>query len=277
MNCADASKLSFRQAMGQMRVVVVPVLSDNYSYLLIDDATKLAAAVDPAEASLVLAAARREGVQVVAVLTTHHHSDHAGGNPQMARQCPNLKVYGGRLDNVSAGTDQLDHGDSFSVGGVQVTALHTPGHTRGSMCYYCTTADTSPTNPGAVFTGDTMFVGGCGRIFESTPDDMFRSLTVVLGALPPETQVWVGHEYTVKNMEFAVHVEPEKNQALDQMLEHAKQAKLSRTYTVPSTLQNEWMINPYMRAMGDPKMASVCPGCTPVEVFTRLRKQKDTF
>jgi len=263
--------------MAQLRVVVVPVLEDNYSYLLIDDATKKAACVDPTEAHIVLAAAQKENVELVAVLTTHHHSDHAGGNSTMVSKVPGIKVYGGRLDNVQACTDMLDHGNTFPVGGIQVAALHTPGHTRGSISYYCTVGTPSAANPGVVFTGDTMFVGGCGRIFECTPADLYRSLVEVLGQLPAETQVYVGHEYTVKNMTFAVAVEPGgSTESLDKMLQWAQGQNLARAYTVPSTLQNEWLINPYMRA-ADPKMSSVCPGCTPVEVFTRLRKQKDNF
>lgn len=260
-----------------MRVAVVPVLSDNYAYLLIDDDTKKAAAVDPAEAALVVAAARRENVELEAILTTHHHADHAGGNSSLKAQVPNIKVYGGRQDNVQACTHMLDHRNTFQIGGIQVEALHTPGHTRGSISYYCTAGAPTAANPGAVFTGDTMFVGGCGRIFESTPEDLHNSITNVLGSLPAETQVYVGHDYTVKNLEFAVAVEPGgSTERLDQMLAWAKQQKLSRAFSVPSTMGNEWLINPFLRA-SDPKMSSVCPGCSPVEVFAKLRRQKDSF
>lgn len=263
--------------MVKLRVVVVPVLSDNYAYLLIDDDTKTAACVDPAEAALVVAAAKRENVQLESILTTHHHSDHAGGNSQMVSQVPGIKVYGGRLDNVQACTDNLDHRNTVQVGGIQVEALHTPGHTRGSISYYCTAGTPSAANPGVVFTGDTMFVGGCGRIFECTPEDLHNSMNNVIGALPPDTQVYVGHDYTVKNLQFAVAVEPGgPTEKLDNMLKWAQEQKLARAYSVPSTLQNEWLINPFMRA-NDPKMSSICPGCSPVEVFAKLRKQKDSF
>mmetsp|Transcript_42473 Transcript_42473/g.77717 ORF Transcript_42473/g.77717 Transcript_42473/m.77717 type:complete len:584 (-) Transcript_42473:18-1769(-) len=259
---------------GRMRVVVVPVLSDNYSYLLIDEASKKAATVDPAEAHIVLSAARREGVEIVAVLTTHHHYDHAGGNSTMASKVPGLKVYGGRLDNVEACTHPLNHNETFSVGGIRVQALHTPGHTRGSTSFYCTDGTGSP---GAVFTGDTLFVGGCGRVFEATPQDLYRSLSEVLGRLPPETKCFPGHEYTIKNLQFAVSVEPGGGNAnLEKMLQWAKEQRMAKAFTVPSTLQNEFLINPFLRA-SDPKMASICPGCSPVDVFTNLRKQKDRF
>jgi len=253
-----------------MRIVVVPVLSDNYAYLIIDDSVKQAACIDPAEAGLVLAAAKEEGVEIIAVYTTHHHSDHAAGNPEMLKKLPECKIYGGRLDNVASCTDPLDHGDVLSIGNIEVTALHTPGHTRGSISYYCTEGDDK-----AVFTGDTMFVGGCGRIFECTAQDLYKSLSEVLGVLPDETQVYVGHEYTVKNLLFAVAVES-SNENLKQMLEWAKEQTLQRKFTVPSTLKNEFLINPFLRSNTD-EMSSICPGCTPVDIFTKLRKQKDNF
>jgi len=270
-----------------MRVVVVPCLSDNYAYLLIDDETKLAAAVDPAEAHLVVAKARSEGVRIVAVLTTHCHSDHAGGNSEMRRQVPDIEIYGGRLDRVQACTHPLDHGDRFSVGGITVQALHTPGHTRGSFCYHCTLQDRKPTGTeppedepqeiaaGVVFTGDTLFVAGCGRTFDGTPEEMHNSIMNVLGRLHEDTQVYVGHEYTIKNLQFAVTVDTE-NENLKDMLQFCKQLRLERKFTVPSTLKNEMLINPFMRS-GCDELQAVCPGCTPVEVFAKLRKMKNRF
>mmetsp|Transcript_127625 Transcript_127625/g.272109 ORF Transcript_127625/g.272109 Transcript_127625/m.272109 type:complete len:256 (-) Transcript_127625:246-1013(-) len=255
-----------------MRVVVVPVLADNYAYLLIDEKSGKAATVDPAEAAVVLAAAQHEKADLTAIFTTHKHYDHAGGNAEVASKVPGLKVYGGRADAVEACTHPLDHDDIFEVGSIKVRALHTPGHTRGSISYYCT-EEGKP--GGLVFTGDTMFVGGCGRIFECTPADLHRSLTEVLGSLPKETEVYVGHEYTVKNLQFANAVERD-SESLQKMLRWAQDQQLARKYTVPSTLQNEWLINPFMRA-NDPKLSSMCPGCSPVEIFTKLRRQKDSF
>lgn len=252
-----------------MRVVVVPVLSDNYAYLLIDDASGEAMAVDPAEAHLVLAKAEEEHVKLVGVLTTHHHFDHAGGNSEMVAKVPSIRVYGGRLDNVQACTDPLEHGSRLTLGGINVEALHTPGHTRGSISYYCTAGD-----QGVVFTGDTMFVGGCGRIFECTPEELYNSLVNVLGRLPETTQVFVGHEYTVQNLEFANAVESE-NDTLKQMLQWAQEQKVQRKFTVPSTLSNEWLINPFLRS-GSAEMRGICPGCSPVQVFAELRRQKNT-
>lgn len=254
-----------------MRVEVVPVLADNYAYLLIDEASGAAACVDPAEAGLVLAAARKENLDLSMVLTTHWHPDHAGGNEEMARQIPGIEVVGGELDEVKACTKSVKHNETLQLGEITVMALHTPGHTKGSMSFYCT----DPSGSKALFTGDTLFVGGCGRIFECTTQDLFNSLTNVIGQLPAETQVWVGHEYTLKNLEFAEAVDTD-NKSLSNMVAWAKEQRLAAKFTVPSTLQNEWLCNPFMRSM-DPQMQSVCPGCTPLDVFTRLRREKDIF
>merc|ERR1719468_645544 len=137
------------------------------------------------------------------------------------------------------------------------------------MCYHCTVSGAE--DQGTLFTGDTLFVGGCGRPMECSPEDLHRSLTM-LGILPSTTSVYVGHEYTVANLNFAVGVDVD-NEQLKQMLGWAKEQVLQRKYTVPSTLQNEWLINPFMRANTD--LQSVCPGCTPVQIFTELRRQKN--
>lgn len=255
-----------------MRVVVVPVLSDNYAYLLIDDASGEAACVDPAEAGLVMAAAAKESVKLTTVLTTHKHGDHAGGNEEMRAKVPGIEVVGGQMDNVAGCTKPVKHKDVMKVGkNITVECLHTPGHTAGSMSFYCT----DEAGGKLVFTGDTMFVGGCGRLFEGTPQDLYNALTKVLGSLPKDTQVYVGHEYTVKNLEFAVTVDKE-NKDLSKMLQWAQEQRMNRKYTVPSTLQNEWLCNPFMRA-DDPAMKNVCPGCAPVDIFAKLREQKNNF
>jgi len=258
------------------RVIIVPVLSDNYSYLIVDDATKEALAVDPAEAHIVIARAKQEGVTITGVLCTHHHADHAGGNTDMLREMqknvPNAAVYGHALDKVLACTHPLQHDQEIKLGeNVLIRTLHTPGHTKGSACFFVTTPGKE--EEGAVFTGDTLFVGGCGRSFESPPEDLYNSVCNVIGALPPQTQVYVGHEYTVKNLEFAVGIET-KNETLAKMLAWSKEQVLSRKFTVPTTMQNEFLINPFLRA-GSDELRSMCPGCTPSAIFVELRQQKN--
>jgi len=250
------------------QVIVVPVLSDNYAYILVEESTKRCLVVDPAEASVVHAKVQQEGLTCVGILTTHHHWDHAGGNTELCKKVEGLAVYGGKIDNVEGCTHPLEHGQEITLGELKIRVLHTPGHTKGSLCYYVTAEG----QEGSVFTGDTLFVGGCGRPMECPPDVLHHSLSVVLAELPPTTDVWVGHDYTLKNLEFAASVEAE-NEPLQKMLEWAKEAKVQRKYTVPSTMSNEWMINPFMRANSD--LQSVCPGCTPVQIFTELRRQKN--
>uniref|UniRef100_A0A3Q2Z5E0 Hydroxyacylglutathione hydrolase, mitochondrial n=1 Tax=Hippocampus comes TaxID=109280 RepID=A0A3Q2Z5E0_HIPCM len=201
-----------------MRVELLPALSDNYMYLLIDTDTKEAAIVDPVEPVKVVEAVRKHGVRLTTVLTTHHHWDHAGGNEKMVKLMPGLKVYGGD-DRVDAITKKVSHGNNLKVGSLNVKCLFTPCHTTGHICYYVTKDDSS--EPPAAFTGDTLFVAGCGKFFEGTAEQMYKALIEILGRLPAETRVYCGHEYTVSNLKFARHVEPD-NEVIQKKLAWAK-------------------------------------------------------
>ena len=170
-----------------MKIVPVPCLEDNYAYLVIDESTGEAGVVDPSEADPVLAALQREGVELRAILKTHHHWDHVGGNKALLRKFPALSVYGHASDRgrIEGQTVFLNAGDDFSLATLLVGVLHNPGHTTGAVSYVI--AD-------CVFTGDTLFAGGCGRLFEGSPADMYTSLVKTIGALPAETKVYFGHE-----------------------------------------------------------------------------------
>lgn len=168
-----------------MRVRILPALSDNYMYLLVDEETREAAIVDPVNPDTVMRAVEEEGVVLTTVLTTHHHWDHAGGNKEMVAKMPGLDVIGGdtRIDGV---TRLVQHGDTLRVGGLQVSCLFTPCHTTGHICYYVT----RPAAPDRiVFTGDTLFLGGCGRFFEGNAEQMHENMVNILGQLPPDTKV----------------------------------------------------------------------------------------
>ena len=198
-----------------MRVVPVPCLSDNYAYLLVCPETKEAAIIDPSEPEPVLAAlqdgGRRPGdVKVVAILDTHHHPDHTGGNVEVAKRLGIERIYGYAADKgrIPGQTEFLEEGATFTIGSLLVRVIHIPGHTTGAIAYLVTREPHDP----IVFTGDTMFVGGCGRIFEGDPPMMHASLSK-LAKLEPRTQVYCGHEYTESNLRFAAHVEP-SNQAI---------------------------------------------------------------
>eukprot|EP00897_Mesotaenium_endlicherianum_P000349 jgi/Mesen1/10314/ME000079S09741 len=293
-----------------MRVVTVPVLEDNYSYLLIDDSTGEAAAVDPVEPRKVLAAAKEAGATLTTVLTTHHHWDHAGGNEKMKHEVAGIRVLGGAIDGVQGATEAVDDGTELSLGAsVHVRAIHTPCHTKGHISYYVT--DKSSGEAPAVFTGDTLFVAGCGRFFEGSPEEMLSSLCTKLAALPPSTRVFCGHEfvagcgrffegspeemlsslctklaalppstrvfcgheYTVKNLEFAASVEGE-NDAVQKKLAWARQQRSAGAPTVPSTIREELEINPFMR-VEQPAKATGKSSAT--DVMAELRRRKNAF
>jgi hydroxyacylglutathione hydrolase len=233
-----------------MRVVPVPCLADNYAYLVICEDTGDAAVVDPSDAAPVLAAAGRERARLSAIWNTHHHWDHTGGNEELARRLGGAEIAGHvsdarRTPGLSRG---LGEGDEVAAGRVRARALHVPGHTTGAIAYV---------GGGHVFTGDTLFLAGCGRLFEGTPAMMFASLRK-LASLPGETLVWPGHEYTRKNLAFARAVAP-KDEAVR---ERAGRLGEAGGPTVPGTIAEEIMTNPFLRAAS-------------VEDFAALRARKD--
>ena len=181
-----------------MRVVPIPVLADNYAYLIIDETTKEAGVVDPSEAGPVADTVRKEGVKLLSIINTHHHWDHVGGNKELVKEFPGLKVYGHQRDKdrTPAITNLVDEGDTIRIGQHQGRFLFIPCHTNGHIALHFP-------NEKAVFTGDTLFIAGCGRLFEGTAADMHNNM-VKLTALPDDTRVYCGHEYTVKNLQFAL-------------------------------------------------------------------------
>ncbi|CAL8305766.1 unnamed protein product [Merluccius merluccius] len=255
-----------------MKVELLPALSDNYMYLLIDVESKEAAVVDPVEPVKVIEAVRKHGVRLTTVLTTHHHWDHAGGNEKMVRLMPRLKVYGGD-DRVDALTKKVTHSNTFKVGSLTVKCLFTPCHTTGHICYYVTKENS--TEPPAVFTGDTLFVAGCGKFFEGTAEQMYKALIEILGKLPPETRVYCGHEYTVSNLKFARHVEPD-NEDILKKLEWAKEQCSNGEPTVPSTVADELTFNPFMRVK-EKSVQDHVKQTEPINTMRSLRKEKDSF
>ncbi|EPQ07984.1 Hydroxyacylglutathione hydrolase, mitochondrial [Myotis brandtii] len=255
-----------------MKVELLPALTDNYMYLIIDDDTKEAAIVDPVQPQKVVEMAKKHGVKLTTVLTTHHHWDHAGGNEKLVKLEPGLKVYGGD-DRIGALTHKVTHLSTLQVGSLHVKCLSTPCHTSGHICYFVSKPGSS--EPSAVFTGDTLFVAGCGKFFEGTADEMYRALIEVLGRLPPDTRVYCGHEYTINNLKFARHVEP-SNTAIQEKLAWAKEKYSIGEPTVPSTIAEEFTYNPFMRVRE--KTVQQHAGETdPVTTMRAIRKEKDSF
>jgi hydroxyacylglutathione hydrolase len=260
-----------------MEVVPVSQLADNYAYLVIDSRTSIAGVVDVAEAKPVLEAAGEHEVELRAILSTHHHFDHVGGNEELLSQLPagQTAVYGyaGDAERIPGITHPLQDGDELRLGDLRARALFIPAHTRGHLAYYFE-------NEGMVFTGDTMFAGGCGRLFEGDAAQMKASLEK-LAALPDDTRVYCGHEYTRSNLAFAATLEPH-NAALAQRREQVERLLEAGRPSVPTTIAIEKATNPFLRSDSPELVASVvrqCPGVgeDPVEIFAATRKLKDSY
>lgn len=258
-----------------MDVVPIPQLADNYAYLIADTATREAAVVDCAEASPVLEAARARGIWITTVLATHHHFDHVGGNEDLLAALPGLHVYGSGADSarIPGITHHVQDGDAVTVGRLAARVILIPAHTSGHVAYHFPAER-------AVFTGDTLFAGGCGRLFEGDAAQMMSSLAK-LAALPDETLVYCGHEYTEKNLRFAVTLEP-GNQPLVGKLARVEALRRRGEPTVPSTIADERATNPFLR-VGSPELAASVharmPGVgdDPVAIFAAVRTLKDHF
>jgi len=250
-----------------LQIERIPTFGDNYTYLIICDETNEAAVVDAPEFEPVVKRVEASGANVTKILSTHHHPDHSMANPQLAEKY-GAPVYGhasddGRLPGLSNG---LEEGDTIRVGNQTARILHIPAHTTGHIAYVFDDAQ-------AVFCGDTLFAGGCGRLFEGTPEMMYTALVEKLGALPDETRVYCGHEYTESNLRFAAHVEPD-NAAVKQRLAEVEAIRATKAadwhdatpeeMTVPSTLADERAMNPFMRARD-------------AEDLGRIRALKDSF
>jgi len=227
--------------------------------------------VDPVEPDTVLQAVSEHQVNLTKVLTTHHHWDHAGGNEQLVKKSKNaLQVFGGD-QRIGALTNEVKHGDKFTIGDINVECLFTPCHTTGHICYYLTAEGQTP----AVFTGDTLFIGGCGRFFEGTAEQMYCALIEKLSSLPDNTKVFCGHEYTLQNLKFAQHVERE-NQDISSKIKWAAQKRDKGEPTVPSTIAEEKKINPFMR-VHSATVQKHCGCGDPLSAMQAIRKEKDNF
>lgn len=257
-----------------MRVIPVPQLSDNYAYLVIDENTRAAAVVDCAEAEPVLRAAADAGARLIAILPTHHHWDHIGGNEDLLQHGP-LTVYGyaGQRQRIPGCTQEVKEGDHIVVGDLQARIIFIPAHTSGHVAYYFE-------RERAVFTGDTLFAGGCGRLFEGDAGQMLASLSKLM-RLPDDTQVYFGHEYTEKNLRFALTLEP-NNVALQQKHAWAVEQGRKRLPTVPTTIASEKATNPFLR-WSSPELRAGLRRHFPdlpaddVAVFAKTRALKDAF
>lgn len=254
-------------------VIPVPTRSDNYVHLLLSPDGRRAAIVDPSDAGPVRRALNEHGLSPIAILNTHHHGDHVGGNREL-QQAFDLPVFGAGedRDRLPGLTHPLHDGDALTPTGLDRTATFwlVPGHTRAHGAFLF---------EGMAFVGDTLFVAGCGKLFEGTPHQMRTSLERLAG-LPDETQVYCAHEYTLNNLRFAAAVEPD-NPAIGERQSWAQEQRAQGRATVPSTIADERATNPFLRT-GEPAVARAAAehGADPEDpdsVFATLREWKDRF
>jgi len=253
-----------------MDIQLIPAFSDNYVYLFKDPASEAVGIVDPGEAEPVLAALDRLGWRPTHIFNTHHHADHIGGNGVL-KQRFGCTIVGPAADrhripdlDVAVGEE-----DTYRFGSQEVRVFETPGHTSGHISLWFSEAS-------ALFSGDTLFALGCGRLFEGTPAQMWNSL-LKLRALPADTRIYCGHEYTLSNARFAVTVDPD-NPALKERAADIVILRDAGKPTIPTTLGVERATNPFLRA-DDPGVAAAVglAGADPVEVFAEIRRRKDRF
>jgi len=239
-----------------MEIILFPCLMDNYGFLIHDPETGLTATVDTPDGQEIARQCETRGWNLTHIWNTHHHPDHTGGNLWLKSKYDLTIVGPGKIPDRIAGLDiSVSEGDVFQFGAHQVHVYETPGHTKDHIIFHVPDA-------GAAFVGDTIFVMGCGRLFEGTPAQMFDSMKKI-AALPDETRLYCAHEYTLSNGRYAVTAEPD-NQALHDYIAKAEKLRNDDIPTVPTTVEQEKRINPFMRAAS-------------AEILGQRRSAKDNF
>lgn len=251
-----------------MELIRIPALSDNYIWLLSNENSECVI-VDPSQAKPVIEMLSQRSLTPIAILLTHHHDDHVGGVAELVKKYPNIDVFGPQ-ETLSKGAENIIHNqERIIVGSFTINVIGTPGHTLGHVAYYCEPY---------LFCGDTLFSGGCGRLFEGTAQQMFSSLQR-LSALPDNTLICCAHEYTLANMTFAHHIMPE-NALITDYLAKVREMRKNLQPTVPITLKNEKDINLFLKSDDiDLQRILGIPTNTyaPIKTFTKLRELKDNF
>ena len=239
-----------------MRVEIIPCLQDNYSYLIIDDNNNSACVVDPGEAKPIVDYLKNKNIKLRYILNTHHHFDHIGGNEYLKKKFGSIVVgFKKDINRIPEIDVLLEDNQIWKAENFEAKIIHIPGHTSGHICFHFFQEK-------LVFTGDTLFSLGCGRIFEGTYKEMFESLNKIK-SLPEETKVYCGHEYTLSNLKFCIKYNPE-NRNLKKKAENIKKKIDNGLPTIPSTIKDELECNIFLRA-------------NDLETLSKLRDLKDNF
>ena len=260
-----------------IKIVPLSALKDNYIWLIIHSDFNECVVVDPGEASPVLNYLNSYRINLSTILITHKHADHVKGVRELTEHFPNARVYGPSLEAIVPTVSNSHKGRKLSLfnNSYECMVLEVPGHTLEHVAYYIPNLDGSS----VIFTGDVLFSGGCGRLFEGTFQQLYTSL-LKLRALPKKTQLYCGHEYTVSNLEFACWLEP-NNQTIQSALDKAKADIFDQKPTLPSTLENECLINPFLRCdqfsfiSNMQKKFKLSHTINPLTLFSYLREQKN--
>ncbi len=255
-----------------IEIIPIPAFKDNYIWLLVNITNNHCIVVDPGDASPIIRLIAQQQLLLDAILITHHHHDHCGGIKQLTELYP-VPVYGPAHESIDGVDHPLNENDEiyFVNFAIKFIVINIPGHTKGHIAFYST---------GMLFCGDTLFSAGCGRLFEGTAEQMFKSLSKI-SSLPVDTQLYCAHEYTADNLRFAQTIEPD-NIHIQKSIEITHTLRAQNRPTLPSVLHKELMINPFLRCHQDSVINSVKlhngePISDPIKIFQALRSWKDIF
>jgi hydroxyacylglutathione hydrolase len=253
------------------KIEAINAFKDNYIWVMIDLDNKTAAVVDPGDATPVLAFLKKHLLQLTTILITHHHHDHSGGVAELKRHYPDVSIYGKSRDNIATLTRLVCEHDEVAIGKLIFHVIEIPGHTLDHIAYY---------TPGILFCGDTLFSAGCGRVFEGTAAQMYTSLQKI-AALPDDTAIYCGHEYTLNNLLFAQTVEPH-NLDIKNKIGKVKTLRDNDLPTVPSLLSEEKTFNPFLRCdkidvIYAAEKHSNKQLSDPISIFAAIREWKNNF
>ena len=253
-----------------MKIEIIPCLKDNYSYIVIDSKNKKTCVIDPSESKPIINFLEKNNLKLNYILNTHHHYDHVGGNVELKKKYKSKIVgFQGDSERIPEIDIMLKDGEIWKQDNFEAEVIHIPGHTLGHICFHFYKENN-------LFTGDTLFSLGCGRIFEGTYEQMFTSLEKIK-KLPKNTRIYCGHEYTLQNSKFCIAYDS-KNQDLIKKIQQIKEKLIKNKPTIPSTLEEELKNNIFLRSDNDKIKTNLnMNNSSSLKTFSKLRDLKDIF